>query len=187
MVAQLVGWKQQTTMIEAFRKVVEKHPRARLLLVGAEWNPTSAPGEVSYTDELRGLVGAAGLERHVVFLGHRRDVRQILAAADIFALPSVGDPCALAHIEAMAMAKPIVAVEAGGAPELVEHGKAGLLGPPGDSEQLATNVNALIEDPARRREMGRYGRRHVLEHLNAKRMADDVEGVYRLVSGAAVA
>ncbi len=183
MVAQLTAWKRQATLIEAFRSVAEKHPNARLLIVGVEWNPASAPGQVSYTEELRRLVADAGLDRHVVFTGQRRDVRQILAAADIFALPSVGEPFGLAQVEAMAMAKPIVAVRAGGSPEVVEHGKTGLLGLPDDSEQLASNIIALIDDPARRHEMGEYGRRHVREHLNAKRMADDVEGVYREVLG----
>ena len=126
----------------------------------------------------------SGLAEQVVLTGQRSDVREILAAADIFALPSVDDPCALAHIEAMAMGKPIVTVAAGGAPELVEDGKAGLVGPVDDVEQLAANLITLIDDPATRRELGDYGRRRVLEYLNAKRMADEVEAVYRLVSGA---
>ena len=184
MIAQLVAWKRQATLIEAFRRVVEQRPSARLLLVGAEIAPPTAPGVVSYTEQLRQLVAESGLERHVTFTGRRADVRELLAAADIFALPSVDDPCALAHIEAMAMAKPIVTVEAGGAPELVEDGRTGLVGPADDSAQLAANLIDLIDDPVRARELGERGRRRVLEDLNAKRMADQVEAVYRLVSGA---
>jgi glycosyltransferase involved in cell wall biosynthesis len=181
MVAQLVAWKRQATLIEAFRRVAAERPGARLLIVGKEL----APGTdgFSYADELRRLIAEWGLDGQVVLTGQRSDVREVLAAADIFTLPSVGDPCALAHIEAMAMGKPIVTVASGGAPELVEHGKAGLVGPVDDVEQLAANLIALIDDPARRREFGEYGRRRVLEYLNARRMADEVEAVYRLVSG----
>jgi phosphatidylinositol alpha-1,6-mannosyltransferase len=180
MVAQLVAWKRQAMVIEAFRRVAQERPRTRLLLVGKELAPRT-PGAVSYTEQLRGLVAESGLAEQVVLTGRRSDVREILAAADIFTLPSVGDPCALAHIEAMAMAKPIVTVDSGGAPELVEHGKAGLVGPVDDVEALAANLIALIDDPVKRRELGDYGRQHVLEYLNAQRMADEVEAVYRLV------
>ena len=180
-VAQLVAWKRQAMLVEAFRRVAEKRPRTRLLIVGKELAPPTAAGEISYTEQLRRLVAESGLEGKVVLTGRRSDVREILAAADIFTLPSVGDPCALAHIEAMAMAKPIVTVDSGGAPELVEHRKAGLVGPVDDVGALAANLIALIDDPVKRRELGDYGRQRVLGYLNARRMADEVEAVYRLV------
>ena len=181
MVAQLVAWKRQATLIEAFRRVADERPGTRLLIVGRELAPPTGAAALSYEAQLRGLIAELGLTEHVVLTGQRSDVREILAAADIFALPSVGDPCALAHIEAMAMAKPIVTVDSGGAPELVEHGKAGLVGPVDDVDALAANLIALIDDPDKRREFGDYGRRRVVEYLNAQRMADEVEAVYRLV------
>jgi glycosyltransferase involved in cell wall biosynthesis len=180
-VAQLVTWKRQAMLVEAFRRVAEQRPRTRLLIVGKELAPPKTAGAVSYTEELRRLISESGLDGQVVLTGRRSDVREILAAADIFTLPSVGDPCALAHIEAMAMARPIVTVDSGGAPELVEHGKAGLVGPVDDVDALAANLIALIDDPVKRREFGDYGRQRVLEYLNAQRMADEVEAVYRLV------
>ena len=182
MVAQLTDWKRQSIAVEAFRRVVVEHPRSRLLLVGEEQATAIVPGVQSYTDRLHELVAELGLERHVIFAGRRPDVREILAAADIFLLPSIDDPCPLAHIEAMAMARPVVTVEAGGAPELVENGKSGLVGPVDDAEQVAANLIALIDDPAKRSELGRGGRRRVVEYLNAGRMADEVERVYRSIS-----
>ena len=179
MVAQLIDWKRQTTMIDAFRDVVAHRPDARLLLVGKEWTPSGEPN--GYTEQLQTQITGLGLEQHVHLLGFRRDVRAILNGADIFALPSIDDPCALAHIEAMAMAKPIVTVDAGGAPELVQHGRTGLVGPVDDSAQLATNILTLIENASQRQEMGDHGYSRVVDYLNAKRMADDVEAVYRNV------
>lgn len=177
MVAQLVNWKRQHVLIAAFRAVADAHPAARLLLVGDEADPAGA-----YTGRLRRLIGELGLERHVVLAGRRRDIRQILAAADVFALPSIDDPCALAHIEAMAMALPVVAVRAGGTPELVRDGETGLLGPADDVDQLAANLNALVGDPTRRKAMGDAGRRRALTDLTARRMADEVEAVYRVTA-----
>lgn len=180
-VAQLVPWKRQDRLIRAFRGVVDVHPAARLVLVGTEWNPPTGPGAVTYTSQLRGLIAELGLEDAVVLAGQRSDVPQLLAAADVFALPSVGDPCPLADIEAMAMGRPVVAADDGGAPELVQDGRTGLLSPPEDTARLTENLLALIEQPERRREMGRLGRERALGCLNARRMADDVEAVYRVV------
>jgi glycosyltransferase involved in cell wall biosynthesis len=182
MVAQLVAWKRQAVLIEAFRRVVRERPGTRLLLVGAEIAPPAGAGSLSYTDELRRLIADEGLQNDVILTGRRSDIREVLSAADIFALPSVDDPCALAHIEAMAMAKPVVTVSAGGAPELVEDRKAGLVGPVDDTDALAQNIIDLIDDPAARRELGEYGRRRVHDYLNAQRMADEVEAVYRLLA-----
>lgn len=177
-VAQLVAWKGQHVVIAALPRVLERYPDARLMLVGTE----AAHGK-PYTQQLQRQVAAAGLEREVIFTGQRRDVREILAAADVFTLPSVGEPFGLAFTEAMAMEKPVVAVRSGGVPEVVEDGRAGLLGAADDSNDLASNLLALIDDPALRLRMGAYGRHRVLEHLNAQRMADEVEAVYRFVAG----
>ena len=182
-VAQLVDWKRQHLTIKALPGVLERHPTARLMLVGAEPARPPSSGE-AYTETLRRQVAAAGLEEQVIFTGRRSDVREILAAADVFTLPSVGEPCALALVEAMAMGKPVVSVRAGGTPELVEDGKAGLLGEPDDAEQLAANLLALIDEPERRRRMGEYGRRRALDYFSVQRMAEDVESVYRFVAGA---
>jgi glycosyltransferase involved in cell wall biosynthesis len=181
-VAQLVDWKRQRVAIQAMPRVLERYPNARLMLVGADTTGRYVDGE-TYPEALRRQVAAAGLQRQVIFTGRRPDVREILTAADVFVLPSIGEPCALALIEAMAMADPVVSVRAGGTPEIVQDGKAGLLGEPDDAEQLAANLLALIDDPERRRRMGQYARRRALEHFTVQRMADDVESVYRFVVG----
>jgi glycosyltransferase involved in cell wall biosynthesis len=181
-VAQLVDWKRQHLVIEAMPRVLERYPTARLMLVGTEQIGRRS-GSVTYTERLERQVAAAGLTRQVILAGRRGDIREILAAADVFTLPSVGDPCALAFLEAMAMGNPVVSVRAGGTPEIVDEGKAGLLGESDDVEQLAGNLLTLLDEPERRRQMGEYGRRQVLERFNVQRMADDVESVYRFAAG----
>jgi glycosyltransferase involved in cell wall biosynthesis len=149
----------------------------KLLVVGE-----SIPwGQRRYADHLRALTSELGLTEHVIFTGHRADVRQILAACDLYTMPSDGEPCAVVFLEAMAMKKPIVALANGGTPEIVEHGTVGLLAPPGDIPRLAEHIQTLIGDPALRQRMGACGRQRVEQSFNPQVMAKQVEQVYQRV------
>jgi glycosyltransferase involved in cell wall biosynthesis len=101
-----------------------------------------------------------------------------MAAADVFAMPSLGEPFGLVYLEAMAMRRPVVALDHGGTPEVVEHGRTGLLAAPGDVNGLAKHLLQLVRDPALRARMGDLGRRTVEERFTARRMASDMAGVY---------
>lgn len=176
MAAQLAEWKRQHLLIEAFRPVLERHPTARLVLAGTEWKPAER-----YAAGLERLIGELGLTDRVILAGFRRDIRDVLAAADVFAHPSVGEPFGLVLAEAMAMGKPVVTVADGGAPEVVIAGEAGLVGPKDDVAALTANLLALIDDADLRAAMGARGRARVQQRLNCRRMADDIEAVYRRV------
>lgn len=178
MVAALRPWKGQATLIRALSHVVQTHPKTKVLLVGTEdLNLGSAPE--SFLAQLERLVCELRLGENVVFAGQRNDVPNILAAADVFTMPTFEDPCPLAILEAMAMAKPVVALRSGGTPELVADGVSGLLSPPDDVPQLAENIVTLLRDPAHAREMGAQGRRRVQEHFTLRGMAESAEGAYR--------
>jgi glycosyltransferase involved in cell wall biosynthesis len=84
-------------------------------------------------------------------------------------------------LEAMAMRRPVAAVNNGGTPEVVEHGRTGLLSPPWDVPALAANIATLLRDPALRAEMGARGRERVLEHFTAQRMAREVGAAYERI------
>jgi len=87
----------------------------------------------------------------------------------------------LVFLEAMAMAKPVVAIDNGGTPEVVEHGRWGLLSPPWDIGALAANITTLVNDPELRSRLGREGRARVLDYFNAQRMARDAERAYEKI------
>ena len=76
---------------------------------------------------LREQARELGIEKNVIFTGPRSDIAELLAACDVFALPSFEEPFGLVFAEAMAMKRPVVALANGGTPEVVEHGKCGLL------------------------------------------------------------
>jgi glycosyltransferase involved in cell wall biosynthesis len=181
--ARLFHWKGHTQLLEALARVRDRSNNFKLLIAGED-DPRTTPGRGSYMAELKALTAQLGLQDRVVFTGFRRDIPQILAATDIYAMPTFEEPCAVAFLEAMAMKKAVIALDSGGTPEMVEHGKSGLLSPVGDIDQLAANILELIADPAKRREMGEYGRMRVETYHTPRRLADEVAQVYdRLLTG----
>jgi glycosyltransferase involved in cell wall biosynthesis len=181
-ISRLFHWKGHTELLKALAIVKETNPRFRLLIVGAD-DSRGAPGRGSYTSELKQLTQDLGLGEQVIFTGFRKDVQQLLAATDIYAMPSFEEPCAVAYLEAMAMRKPIIALESGGTPQLVDLGKAGLLSAPQDISQLAQNILTLLDDPELCACMGVYARERVEEYFTPRRMANDVEHIYRQLLG----
>ncbi len=115
-------------------------------------------------------------------LGWRDDVARLMAAADIYAMPSTGEPFGLVYAEAMAMKLPVVALTDGGTPEVVEDGCSGLLSDHGDTDALAANLVTLLENPGRRRKMGEYGRRRVEACFTTDRLAREIAEAYRQIA-----
>jgi glycosyltransferase involved in cell wall biosynthesis len=79
----------------------------------------------------------------------------------------------------MAMRLPVVAIDAGGTPEVVKHGVTGLLAGLDDADRLTKNILSLLEDPERRQLMGEAGRQRVEASFTTPRMAADVDAVYK--------
>jgi len=176
-VARLFHWKGQAELIRALALVHREFPETRLVIVGAE-DVMAGAGRPSFMGELRALVDELRLEDKVIFTGKRPDVPRVMAAADIFAMASFEEPFGLVFAEAMAMKRPVVGLSNGGTPEVVDHGKTGLLAAPGDVPALARHLATLIGDPALRARMGEEGRRAVEARFSAERLARDVERVY---------
>ena len=174
-VAGLDPIKGHTLLLAALALVRDQLPAVKLLVVGGEGPRTN------YASVLQQLTHKLDLDEHVVFTGQRSDIQHILAAADLFTMPSDGEGFGLSFVEAMAMKKPVIGLDNGGTPEVVEHGRSGLLSPAGDVQQLAENILTLVNDPALRQRMGEYGRARVERDFNPQRMANDVENIYRLV------
>jgi glycosyltransferase involved in cell wall biosynthesis len=177
-VSRLFGQKGQRELLRALARVRESVPNVHLLIVGAD--AVEVHGG-SFTAELRSLAQELGVADRVVFTGPRTDIPQIMAACDVFTLPSFEEPFGLVYLEAMAMRRPVVAVDDGGTPEVVEHGRSGLLSPYGDIERLAANIVTLLRDGEMRRRMGAYGRSRVVDYFNAQRMARDASAAYEAV------
>jgi glycosyltransferase involved in cell wall biosynthesis len=174
-VSRLFPAKGPGDLIRAFALVHEVRPGARLVIVGREVEP-------GYAAQLKLLAVDLGVDESAVFTGQRGDVPSLMAAADIYAMPSQFEPFGLVYLEAMAMQLPIVALDNGGTPEVVEAGTVGLLSPAGDLRSLVDDMLTLIDNPLLRHEMGRRGRELAESRFTVERLARGCEDVYRLLA-----
>jgi glycosyltransferase involved in cell wall biosynthesis len=119
-----------------------------------------------------------GVDHHIRFLGLHDDVRPLLAAADVFVLPSTHEGLPTSIMEAMAMQLPVVASCVGGIPELVVPNETGLFIQPGDVRGLEDAVVQLLLAPLLRDRFGTNARRRVLEHFSLDRMVAALKSEY---------
>jgi len=136
-------------------------------------------GDGPLGSSLRTLAFEYGLSRDVFFLGHQDDAYGILQLMDIFVLPSLKEGIPMALLEALALARPVVATRVGGIPEVIEHDISGLLVTPGRGDELAESCIRLIDDYKLAQRLGATGRKTVEEKFSATFMAEKVANVYR--------
>ena len=167
-VARLNEVKDPLTLLQATRRVVDRHPGFRLDLVGD--GPLRADVEASIV-QLR--LGAS-----VRVHGTVEDVSGTLGGASFFVLASLSEGVSLTLLEAMATGLPVIATRVGGTPEVVAHGETGLLVPPRSPEQLADAMSWLLRRPDVRRRMGQASRRRVEDRFNVLHTVDAYERMY---------
>ena len=119
-------------------------------------------------EDLEQFARSAGLTESCVFVGDEVNVMNFIAAVDDVILPSLyGEDFPNVILEAMAMAKPVIASRLSGTPEQVIDGETGLLVEPGDVAGFAAALERLVRDPSLGAKMGRAGRRRFEEHFTA--------------------
>lgn len=117
----------------------------------------------------------------VRFLGFRNDVPDILAASDIFALPSRAEGLPMSILEAMSHRLPVVCTPVGGNPELVLDGEHGKLTPVDDADALALAIAQLVSDPVLRQRQGEAGYKRVTQDFSFDRTSSLYEAIYRRI------
>lgn len=182
-VAQISPHKGQSDAVKALALVRERHPHARLLLVGSVRFTSAATryDNRAYRAELEALVARLKLGDAVSFLGERADIPELLAAVDVLLVPSWYEPFGRTAAEALMMQVPVIATSVGGTREVVADGVDGLVLDPRDPPAWAAAINGLLEDPARRREMGARGRERARDTFSPSRHARTMVGVYEQV------
>ncbi|WP_437805887.1 glycosyltransferase [Sorangium sp. So ce1078] len=154
------------------RAAARSLPRSgRLLLVG----------DGPERGRLAALAAELGASDRVLFAGERHDVPALLAALDVFALPSLSEGLPLALLEAMATGLPAVATDVGGVATALVDGQTGFLVPSGEVAPLAARLSELQANPALAAQMGRSGRMIALRRYSATRMADRYMDLYALL------
>ncbi|NLP12763.1 glycosyltransferase [bacterium] len=147
-VARLTREKGHLFLLKAFADVVRRtvSPAVLLLL-----------GDGLEKEPLQQACQELGLQDRVHFLGHRADVPALLHQLDLFILPSLSEGIPMALLEAMAAAVPVLSTMVGGIPDILDHGQAGVLVPPGDAPALAAALLELIHDRTLREALAQRG------------------------------
>lgn len=167
-VGRLSRQKGHCYLLEAMPSVLERFPQTVLLLVG----------DGLQRAELEQKSCALGIETSVRFLGTRDDVYQLLAAADVFVLPSVSEGMPMALLEALGMGVAVVASNLTGISDVVEDGRHGLLTPPGKPDSLAHAVIRLLENQALRVNLSQSGMQLVRQEYTVDRMCERYEALF---------
>ncbi len=156
-------------MIEAMPAILAARPNAYYLVAG----------DGSHRAALEEHASRAGVERRVVFAGMRSDVPRVLAASDVFVLPTLTEALPTVLAEAMACRLPIVASAVGGVPEMVADGVNGKLVQPARPEELTRACVELLSNPALREQMSQRGWEIVNDKFNVEGQVERLKNLYR--------
>ncbi|HID91335.1 TPA: glycosyltransferase family 1 protein [Candidatus Bathyarchaeota archaeon] len=167
--------KRLGMLIRAVLALKKRHRDVRLVIVGRE---------TGYTRRLRRLVSELNLGDSVFFTGYvpDRELPKYYSACDVFALTSRHEALGLTVLEAMASGKPVIAPNVGGLPEVVLHGKTGLLF--SAFRGLVEGISAVITDEKLARRMGAAGRERVARMFTCRKMARETLQYYKEVLSA---
>jgi len=160
-VANLIPYKGHEDLIRAAKIVIGRIPDVRFLLVGEDRG---------IQNDLETIAQQLKVQDCIVFLGMRNDVPELLAASNLFVLPSLEEGFSNSLLEAMAAGLPVVATAVGGNPEAVIDGKTGWLVPARDANALAERIIDLLICPQRAKKWGRNGRKRVMERFSVEVM-----------------
>ncbi len=174
LVALLIPWKGQECFIEAAKQLRHRIPHLKMLIVGGA--PQSCR---DYERRLQEQVHREGLEGQVIFTGHVTDMPAVYNGLDVVVNASTSpDPLGTVVIEAMAMARPLIGPDHGGAAEMIDHGRTGLLFEPGDAAALAAAIERFHQDTDLRERCRHAARRHALDTFSVTTHAAAIQTLY---------
>ena len=167
----VLPYKGPQILIEALTSIHER---------GVDFHCSLAGGttDEKFVDELRKFIADAGMEDKVEFLGFlpRKRLKGFFARHNVLAFPSVfQEPFGISQVEAMAAGLTVVSSGTGGAKEIIEHGKSGLIFESENSESLARELLRFTENPKKWREIAREGQRRAMEEFDIEKSVDRLE------------
>ena len=167
-VARLAPVKNQPLLLEAFARVVQQRPNARLVVVG----------DGPERELLERRIAELGLTATAHLIGEHRDVPGLLRSFTVFVLPSKAEGTSMSVLEAMAAGVPVIATAVGGTPALLDGGRCGQLIAANDVGALADAIVSLLDDHERRRTYAIAARQRVMQYYDEQAVADQYESLY---------
>lgn len=176
--ARMIDWKGQRQLLEAYQRLSANDPNLYLIFIG------TGP----LRQELEDIAAQGPHPDHVLFLGARSDVPQILSAGDIACLALVyapgmtGESIGMAGTEMMAAGMPLIASDYPAARALIAHGSNGMLVTPGNVDELTEALGLLVSDTDLRRKIGEAGKELVERDLSWTNLVFIYEKIYTLLT-----
>ncbi len=167
-IGRLVWQKGFEYLIRAAPEVLKKCPEARFLIVG----------EGPLKNKLILTGEKLNVADRIIYTGFRNDIKEILTSIDVLAMPSLLEGLPMVLLEAMAMAKPIVATRIDGVTEVLENSKTGLLVPAKNSHALAEAIVGILNDQAKANFFGQNAKEAAKEKFSVKKMVEQIELAY---------
>lgn len=143
-VSAIAGHKDYETFVNTARAVLDIRPDVTFLIIGADG------GE---RDRIIDMIDSNRLGAHIKMTGYIEDAYQLIKQLDVFLFPSKMEGLGTSILDAQASCTPVVSTFAGGIPELIQHKKTGLLSPIGDAQDLANNINLVLNDDELRQKL----------------------------------
>ena len=174
---RICPWKGQHVFMEAAAKLLERGWDIQFEILGGPLFSQEA-----YQERLLRFATACTLRKNVLYAGQVNDVPNRIRQWDILVHAStLPDPCPNVILEAMAAGVPIVGANAGGVPELLDHGRCGVLFKADNPDALCSAIEDLLNAPQKRRDYVQAARARALECYQSERVAREVEQVWEQV------
>lgn len=175
MVGRFSVGKGHEEFIAAAKKLNESNPNLKFIITGE-----ASRGEDSYEAQIKHLVNDLGLQ-NIIFTGYRGDIPEIIAAMDIFVIPSHSEAFGIALVEAMAMGKPSVCSDSDGILDIAVDNETGYLFEKKSSNDLANKIEMLIQSDVKKEEFGKAARARVMKYFDFNKLIDELVDKYEQI------
>lgn len=170
-ISRLSEEKGLNYLVEAMRLLLSHNGNFKVIIIG----------EGPQKEILQAMINNYGLAKSILLAGYRNQAFNYLPLLDAFVLPSLTEGLPITVLEAMQAKVPIIATRVGGIPDVLGHGKLGILVEPGNSAALAEAISFVSSNTTKIYEMCNNARKVVLEKYSSKRMAENYLKVYKTV------
>jgi len=179
LVGLLIPWKGQEIFLDAANVLKEKIPNLKMLIIGGTPNDC-----IPFEKTLKERVKAEQLESTVLFTGHANDMPQVYNGLDVVVSASTSpEPLGTVVIEAMAMGRPLIGPNHGGAAEMMSHNKTGLLFEAKNADGLAESITDFYHSKEKRKQIGQAARCHALATFAVHTHTKKIQDVYTKLLG----
>lgn len=171
-VGSLYPVKGQIYLLKAAKIVLQKFPNVKFIFVGR--------GDLEH--KLKEEAKNLNITDHVLFLGFREDIHELLKVMDVFVLPSLSEGLPLSLIEAMACSLPNIASNVGGISEVIDDGLNGFIIPPADPEKLADRITYLLKNTQSASKIGKRALQKVKANFDLQTMINNYSRIYNEIT-----